>query len=162
MSRTRRLALAVLAAVTLTGCTVGTADASTPLCHSVGGRADRHCTPGAINPQVTQANIATTVCRKGWTKTVRPPTSYTSPLKRKQMRQYGDTGPASGFELDHLIPLVLGGSPTDPRNLWPQPRAATQGAAAKDVQEVSLAKAVCNGRMKLADARRKIVADWTG
>ncbi len=41
--------------------------------------------PGAINPQVTQANIAETICVSGWTRTVRPPREYTSALKRQEM-----------------------------------------------------------------------------
>src|ERR1035437_3182978 len=53
-------------------------------------------TPGALNPAVTQATIGMTICVSGWTTTVRPPTSYTTPLKRRseehtselQSRQY--------------------------------------------------------------------------
>ena len=78
-------------------------------------------TPGVLNPDVTQANIRSTVCRHGWTDTIRPPVSYTNALKRKQMRQYGETGSLSDYQEDHLISLELGGSPTDPRNLWPEP-----------------------------------------
>jgi hypothetical protein len=33
--------------------------------------------PGVINPNVTQSNIAQTICRPGWTATVRPPEAYT-------------------------------------------------------------------------------------
>jgi hypothetical protein len=35
-------------------------------------RPDPHRTPGAINPAVTQDTIASTICVKGWTRTVRP------------------------------------------------------------------------------------------
>jgi hypothetical protein len=54
--------------------------------------ADITRTPGVLNPDVTQANIDTTICRHGWTRTIRPPTSYTNELKRKQMREYGIGG----------------------------------------------------------------------
>jgi len=37
--------------------------------------------PGAINPQVTQANISTTICVPGWIQTIRPSLSYISALK---------------------------------------------------------------------------------
>jgi hypothetical protein len=37
------------------------------------------------------------------------------------MRDYGRSGSLSAFQEDHLISLELGGHPTDPRNLWPQP-----------------------------------------
>jgi hypothetical protein len=159
MNRTQRFAVAI-AAVAVTACGTASADAATPapaVCHSVGGKTDRRCTPGAINPQVTQANIASTICRKGWTATVRPPVSYTSKLKRQQMRDYGLTGAASGYREDHLIPLEIGGSPTDPRNLWPEDVASSK---AKDIEENAMNRAVCNSRIKLADAQHKIVADW--
>src|SRR5262245_60365030 len=49
---------------------------------------DPACTPGATDPRVTQANIQVTICRSGYTRTVRPPTSYTEPLKRELMQRY--------------------------------------------------------------------------
>ena len=49
-------------------------------------------TPGAANPQVTQQNIQDNICNRHWsTKQIRPPAEYTSKLKRKQLREYGDT-----------------------------------------------------------------------
>jgi len=129
-------------------------------CHVVDGRADTHCTPGVRNPQVTQLNLASTICRKGWTATVRPPTSYTEPLKLKQMARYGEPAPASLYELDHIIPLEIGGSPTDPANLFPQPYAG-RGAHVKDQEENSLNRAICNGRLTLAEGQAQILRDWT-
>src|SRR2546430_17362984 len=82
--------------------------------------ADVARTPGVLNPDVTQGNINSTVCLHGWTKTIRPPTSYTNALKEKQMREYGVGGSPSDYQEDHLISLELGGHPTDPRNLWPR------------------------------------------
>ena len=46
-------------------------------------------TPGALNPDVTQATIRSTICVRGWTTTVRPPSSYTSALKIEQLPRYG-------------------------------------------------------------------------
>jgi hypothetical protein len=109
--------------------------------------------PGALNPQVTQSNIAGTICRRGWTRTVRPPLSYTANLKREQMRQRRLPGSAADYEEDHFIPLELGGHPTDPRNLWPQPIAQ---AKRKDQWELSLNRTVCAGRMTLGAAQHKI------
>jgi hypothetical protein len=48
---------------------------------------DRSVTPGAINPAVTQDDIQSTICVRGWTRTVRPPERYTYRLKREQIRQ---------------------------------------------------------------------------
>jgi hypothetical protein len=48
--------------------------------------------PGAANHQVTQRNIGNTICNRRWsTRLIRPPAQYTSKLKRKQFREYGNT-----------------------------------------------------------------------
>ncbi|MQS11746.1 hypothetical protein F7Q99_05440 [Streptomyces kaniharaensis] len=123
---------------------------------------DPSCTPGAYNPAVTQATIRKTICVPGWTATVRPPVSYTNPLKVQQIARYGfaDTDPAD-YEEDHLVPLELGGAPRDPRNLWPEPRYGNQPAQSKDTVENRLKKAVCGGQVGLDAARRAIATDWT-
>jgi len=118
---------------------------------------DPGCTPGVTNPDVTQADIGRTICERGWTSTVRPPESYTEKLKREQMTSYGDTGSMSGYEEDHLIPLELGGSPADPKNLWPQPGSSPNP---KDDVEYAANRAVCSGEMPLAEAQRAIASDW--
>jgi hypothetical protein len=114
--------------------------------------ADPARTPGVVNPDVTQANIASTVCRHGWTRTIRPPTDYTNALKLKQMREYGVTGSAAQYQEDHLISLELGGHPTDARNLWPEPYPR---AAEVDSIENDLNAKVCSGAMSLDEAQRK-------
>lgn len=114
--------------------------------------ADPVRTPGVLNPDVTQANIHATICRHGWTATIRPPVDYTNALKRKQMRLYGETGSMSDYQEDHLISLELGGNPTDPRNLWPEPYPR---AAAVDRIENELNAKVCGGKLSLADAQRQ-------
>ncbi len=114
--------------------------------------ADPVRTPGVLNPDVTQADIRSTICRRGWTETIRPPTSYTNSLKRTQMRQYGETGPLSDYQEDHLISLELGGSPTDPRNLWPEPYPR---ATDVDKVENELNAEVCSGRLTLAQAQQR-------
>jgi hypothetical protein len=120
-----------------------------------------HCTPGVLNPSVTQATIGKTICVAGYTGKIRPPTSYTNALKAEQMAEYGLSGPASDYEEDHFIPLELGGHPTDPKNLWPQPRVIIAGASAKDGLENRLKRSVCVGTMTLADAQVCISVDWT-
>ena len=112
--------------------------------------ADVTRTPGVLNPEVTQATIDTTVCKHGWTKTIRPPTSYTNDLKRKQMREYGVGGALSDYQEDHLISLELGGHPTDARNLWPEPYPR---ASEVDSIENELNAKVCSGRLSLEQAQ---------
>jgi hypothetical protein len=114
--------------------------------------ADPVRTPGVLNPDVTQANIRGTVCRHGWTETIRPPTSYTNALKTKQMRQYHETGSLSDYQEDHLISLELGGNATDPRNLWPEPYPR---AAEVDQIENELNGEVCSGQLTLAQAQQR-------
>jgi hypothetical protein len=109
-------------------------------------------TPGVLNAAVTQATIGSTICERGWTSTVRPPTEYTSPLKLRQMPAYGETGPPTAYQEDHLISLELGGHPTDPRNLWPEPYPR---AADVDRIENELNAQVCSGALSLATAQRK-------
>jgi hypothetical protein len=109
-------------------------------------------TPGVLNPNVTQADIRSTICRRGWTETIRPPVSYTNALKVKQMRQYRETGSTSDYQEDHLISLELGGSPTDPRNLWPEPYPR---ASEMDQIENQLNSQVCDGQLTLAEAQQK-------
>ncbi len=113
---------------------------------------DPKLAPGVVNPAVTQANIDQTICVRGWTKTVRPPTSYTSALKVEQMREYDLKGPPSDYQEDHLISLEMGGSPTDPRNLWPEPYPR---AAVVDKIENELNAKICSGKLTLAQARHE-------
>jgi hypothetical protein len=119
--------------------------------------------PGAFNRAVTQATIRSTICTKGWTATVRPPVSYTEPIKKRLAAAAGVTN-LSAYELDHLVPLELGGAPSDPNNLWLQPWAGTYGATQKDLAESRLNHAVCSGTMTLDQARSLIVqpAQWHG
>src|SRR6185312_13210468 len=77
-------------------------------CHAISSglhaRPDPRCTPGTVNPAVTQASIATTICASGWTATVRPAESVTEPEKLASMSAYSDRG-VSRYEYDHFVPL---------------------------------------------------------
>jgi len=65
------------------------------------------------------------------------------------------------YEEDHLIPLSLGGHPTDPRNLWPEPRSGIWSAEVKDQLEYVLWKKVCLKIIPLREAQNAIARDWT-
>lgn len=124
-----------------------------PHCHVrwLNGKAlpDPVCTPGALNDAVTQDNIADNICKSGWTATVRPS------LQRKPFeRAYGLTA----GELDHLIPLELGGAPSDPKNLWIQPGSIPN---AKDAVENTLKRRVCQKLEILKQAQSDIATNWT-
>jgi hypothetical protein len=126
---------------------------------------DQNRTPGATNPAITQENIHENICNRDWsTKSIRPPAHYTNTLKLEQIREYGhEDDRLRDYEEDHLIPLELGGSPDDSRNLWPEPYDTSipdGGAKAKDRVESFLHKQVCSGRISLGDAQLEIVNDW--
>lgn len=117
---------------------------------------DPACTPGAIDPAVTQANVASTICRSGYTATVRPPAADTGRWKVRTYVFYGlDTG-ARG-EYDHLVPLELGGSNAT-SNLWIETGSIPNP---KDTVENRLKDEVCAGQLTLAAAQRAIATDWT-
>jgi hypothetical protein len=122
---------------------------------------DASITPGTIDPHVTPQNLQSTVCVKGYTASVRPDKRVTNRLKREQIRQYryADTNPQN-YEQDHLIPLSIGGSPSDPRNLWPQPRKGEWGAEQKNDLEFVVYKLVCLGKLPLAEAQQRIARNW--
>lgn len=70
-----------------------------------------------LNPAVTQETIGETICVRSWTKTQRPPRAYTQRLKVDLIRHEGlPEELLVDFQLDHKIPLALGGAPADPRN----------------------------------------------
>jgi hypothetical protein len=117
---------------------------------------DPKCTPGAVNPAVRQDTIKDTICKAGWTKTVRPPTSKTNGMKATSARSY-DLAPGEKGEYDHLVSLELGGAPDDPRNLWVEPGKIPNP---KDAVENKLHAAVCSGLIQLAPAQKAIAADW--
>jgi hypothetical protein len=74
------------------------------------------------------------------------------------MAEYGlPTGPHPDWEVDHLIPLCLGGADDD-KNLWPEPRRGIEKewpAELKDDLEHRLCQLVCNGELDVAEAHAK-------
>lgn len=129
---------------------------------------DPACTPGSITPLVTSSNLSSTICRYGYSASVRPPESLTEPEKFALMQAYGDTGSPSQYEFDHLIPLELGGS-SNLANLWPEPNQgspstfnsyASYGLNAKDGVESQSNYAVCDRGYPLALAQREMASDW--
>jgi hypothetical protein len=61
------------------------------------------------------------------------------------------------YELDHIVPLALGGALIDRRNLALQP---IDEAREKDAVEVCLSSLVCQGNIALDDAQSAIFEDW--
>ncbi len=112
-----------------------------------------------LNLAVNQANIASTICVRGYTATIRPPVSYTDPLKRHQIATYGYADHSTGsFEEDHVIALEDGGNPSNPANLWPEPHKVS---SADDQLENVLHSQVCAGTMTLAAAQAQLYTTKT-
>jgi hypothetical protein len=115
----------------------------------------------ALNPDVTQSTINKTICVPGYTQTVRPSTTYTNGVKKKLMTAQGlSWNDRSDYELDHVVPLTLGGSPRSTDNLKLQPWEGADGAKVKDKLEMRLNKLVCTGKVKLKDAQTCIYKNW--
>jgi hypothetical protein len=117
---------------------------------------DPRCTPGAVDPAVTQGNLRSTICHPGYTKVVRPSSSQTSTFKYEvAYPAYGEPH-SKKTELDHLVSLELGGA-NDAANLWPEYPPTPNP---KDTVENALHAAVCDGRVKLTAAQNAIARNW--
>ncbi len=121
----------------------------TQSCLFVDGLPDSTCTPGGIFADATREEI----CRPGYSASVR---NVILETKQEVYDEYSIGSHAPGaFEVDHLVPLELGGS-NEISNLWPQPAEPTPGFHEKDDLENYLHDQVCNGAMELTDAQRTI------
>ena len=114
-------------------------------------------TPGAIDVRITQETIYQTICVSGFTRTVRPAWHITEAIKRQRMVELGLPGKLSDYELDHLIPLELGGCGDCQTNLWME---RFRDALQKDQVERYLNREVCRGRLSLAEAQKLVAQDW--
>jgi hypothetical protein len=92
---------------------------------------------------------------------VRPPTSYTQALKRTMLARAGlDPGTAIAYELDHFVPLAVGGHPCSEDNLWLQRWDGEWNARVKDRLERRLQLMVCANAITLDAARAAVQRDW--
>ena len=109
------------------------------------------------NPRLTPGQVwehdTAVVCHRT-TAAARAP--VTASMKRGVLQAYHDWPPRRRYEIDHLVPLELGGAST-PQNLWPEPWTE---ARRKDLVENRLHRLVCAGRVPLPLAQRAIAANW--
>jgi hypothetical protein len=115
---------------------------------------DSHLTPGAIFIGVTAAEV----CTSGWA------TRHRNVTLEQYPEVYGEYGirypePYGAYELDHLIPLELGGDNAN-ANLWPEPAWPAPGFHQKDGLENILHDLVCAGSLSLAAAQHDIASNW--
>jgi len=114
---------------------------------------DPDLTPGAVFSDVRTADV----CDLHYSLGVRQPRFN---AKVEAFAAYGlSIHERDDYQVDHLVPISLGGSNAT-TNLWPQPRAGSRGAAAKDALEVRLRALVCADRIPLKQAQTAIARDW--
>lgn len=116
---------------------------------------DPSLTPGVIDPTETKEAL----CVPNHTKNMR---HVTLAMKKEVFRRYGlsyDEREEGALEVDHFIPLVLGGANVV-ENLWPEPALPRPGFHEKDIVEVYLHHRVCHGEISLAEAQEAIRKDW--
>ena len=124
-------------------------------CAIAGPLPDHGCTPGSVFAGAGTS----TICVSGYTKRVR---NVPTKLRLRLFAAYGIAypQPTGSYELDHLVPLALGGD-NSAANLFPEAAAPKPGFREKDVVEVYLYENVCAGRLPLAAAQKQIAEDWT-
>jgi len=177
-----RVAAAALGIASAVGVGAGLNQTSTaiPTTHLAMILPDPLRTPGAVDPTVSQADI----CRNDWAPATSPGTPphqggtltysqaarHTSQsVKEKAFAEYGLQDPhdnGQSYEVDHKIPLALGGRDVI-ENLWPQSRTAPGwNAWVKDRLEFRLYSLVCHRKagdpqVSLAEIQRDLEGDWT-
>lgn len=109
-------------------------------------------TPGAT----TKAS-AKEVCAAGYESSVKPVAAW---QKTAALEKYGIRPESFSGELEHLVPVALGGS-NDPENLWPMHAAGDMTPEAKARLADKLKTMVCDGKMSLKDAQNAFKKDWT-
>jgi hypothetical protein len=121
-------------------------------CTADGANPDPECTPGAV--MGISMDVVCTESTKGRR-------AVTGKMKLQIFAEYGITShPTGKFEIDHYIPLELGGS-NDIANLWPEPSKPTPGFHEKDKVETALHREVCVAHtMTLEEAQRIVATDW--
>jgi|SRR5208282_1562528 len=109
-------------------------------------------TPGDVFADATKDDV----CTPGWAREHR---HVTASDRERVYAEYGRTEGPGCCEVDHLVPLELGGS-NDMKNLWPQPEEPRPGDLEKDDLENVLHELVCKGEIVLPDAQKCIASNW--
>jgi hypothetical protein len=113
-----------------------------------------------LTPGVARTTDVASICGVG-TKGLR---HWSRERDDKILAEYGlPAGGHPDYEIDHLIPLGIGGADDD-ANLWPQPRRSIErewNAERKDELEWRLRELVCSGALDVATAQAAIRDDWT-
>jgi hypothetical protein len=96
------------------------------------------------------------VCAADYEQSVKPLAKW---QREQALERYGKRPEDFTGDLEHLIPLSLGGT-NDPDNLWPLPASKEMGPEQKHALDAKLHELVCNKTMKLKDAQDVFKKDW--
>jgi len=108
-------------------------------------------TPGAKG----KANDAQ-VCAADFEASVKPIAKW---QRDQALERYGKRPEDFTGDLDHLIPIALGGT-NDPDNLWPLPSSKEMGPEQKKALDLKLHEMVCAKTLTLKAAQDAIKKDW--
>ena len=123
-------------------------------CELRGALPDPRCTPGSVFRDASPKLF----CKSGYTKLVRHVTDTT---KHEVYAEYGITSHAPGqYEVDHLVPLELGGS-NSIANLFPEAARPRPGFRDKDRLENDTHDRACVGTNSYRSMQKRIASDWT-
>jgi hypothetical protein len=130
-------------------------------CVPQGPLPDKGCTPGNVFTDATVGDGSShDICAAGYNKTV---PDIPLALQDQVYAAYGITTHVPGqYEIDHLVPVELGGNnaPGDTSNLWPEPASPIPSFHEKDSVEIYLHNQVCTGKMSLHTAQVTIATNW--
>jgi hypothetical protein len=115
-------------------------------------------TPGATNPIITQATVASTICKPAYVNKIKSQISKKTSTEvfaeyaiAKKMRSH--------YAIDHLVPSNLGGT-NALTNLWPIPLKGTATPQRKAAVDAAVHKSMCAGFISLATAQGLFNASW--
>ena len=121
--------------------------------------ADPRCTPGAPNPAAV-ANPEKTICQQSYLAKLGKAEAGVQHLKLAMMIRYGSAGNPSTYVLAQLVPVEDGGSPTDPKNLWPILLDGWGGARTQAVVANAVHAQICVGKVTVRQAAQLFKGDW--
>lgn len=116
----------------------------------------------ALTPGLVAGASAAEICTPHGLTYSRAHRQTTREMKLAVVREYGHRPHDGDSEIDHLVPLCLGGA-DDIKNLWWQPGNG-HGTAwtyhLKDRLEAEACREVCAGQVDLATAQSWFINDW--
>jgi len=125
-------------------------------CKVTSGLPDPACTPGAV--LTTDKKI---ICRTSSVSIRNLTLAATNAAynEYKIRKPANNTGSNQKYDVDRLIPLILGGS-DNIANLWPQAATPMPGFHEKNKVETYLHDLVCSGKMSVEQAQFEIATNW--